>query len=141
MSDLPEPNRTPVESEGSGALPQLSRRGWILAIAGVLALVAAVSVYAVASNQAEPVRFRDVGFSVVDQHEITATFDVFLYADGVASCTVRALNSSYGEVGVVTVDVDSVDGSEQRIDTSIATTEEAVTASVHSCTFAPSADG
>ncbi len=141
MSSTPEPSPTPLDGEGSGAVPQLSRRGWALVVAGLLAHVAAVSAYAVASNNAEPVRFRDVGFSVADAHEMSATFDVFFYADGVATCTVRALNVSYGEVGVVSVDVDSKDGAEQRIDTTIATTETAVTASVQGCSFAPSEQG
>ncbi|WNM27969.1 DUF4307 domain-containing protein [Demequina capsici] len=135
MSTPSSPDQPAAPRNDGGALPHLSRRAWIWSIAGLAALIAAVSAYAVVAAQAQKVLFQDVGYSVVDEHLTTATFDVFLYADGVATCTVRALNEAYAEVGVVTVDVDSADGAEQRMDTSIATTEKAVTASVLGCTF------
>lgn len=124
----------PLESERSGALPQLSRKGWAWTIAGLVALVGAVAMYAFAAAQAESVRWREVGFDVIDDSQIEATFDAFLYSDADAECLVRALNESYTEVGVVTVHVARADGAEQRIETLIATTERATTATVVGCT-------
>lgn len=124
----------PAGVERSGALPQLSRKGWAWSIAGIAALVGAVATYAFAAAQAESVRWREVGFDVVDDSQVEATFDVFLYSDADAECLVRALNESYTEVGVVTVEVARSAGPEQRIETVISTTERATTATVAGCT-------
>lgn len=122
---------SPAESE-SAALPRLSRRTWILVIAGISALIAAVAWYALAAAN-EPVRWRDVGFSVESATEITVTYEVYLYTDRDAECTVRALNPRFTEVGVATQRVSRADGAEQRLTTTITTTEEATTAQVQYC--------
>ncbi|WP_296665091.1 DUF4307 domain-containing protein [Demequina sp.] len=123
---------TPPSEDESSALPRLSRRGWILVGLGLAALIGVVSWYAlVAATQ--PVRWKDVGFSVESATEIVATYEVYLYDDRDAVCQIRALNPRFTEVGVTTQPVSRADGTEQRLTTSIVTTEEATTAQVQYC--------
>jgi len=56
-----------------------------------------------------------------------------LYSDQSATCHLHALNVRFAEVGVTTAHFDPADGSEQRVTTSIVTTEEATTAVVDYC--------
>lgn len=126
---------TPTPRTGS-ALPQLSRRGWVLAIAGIVALTAVVAAYAWVT-ESKPVRWKDVGFTVTSPTQAVATFDVYLYTDASATCTVRALNSRFTEVGVATTTIDRAAGAEQRLSVTLTTTEEATTATVVGCVAAP----
>ncbi len=123
---------TPQSEDESSALPRLSRRGWILVGLGLAALIGIVSWYALVAAK-EPVRWRDVGFSVESATEIVATYEVYLYDDRDAVCQIRALNPRFTEVGVTTQAVSRSDGPEQRLTTSIVTTEEATTAEVQYC--------
>lgn len=120
------------EREGA-AVPRLSARQWTLVGLGLAALTAAVAWFALVVTD-EPVRYRDVGFSVESPTEATATFDVFLYTDAEVTCRVRALNDRFTEVGTGTVDVDPAAGDEQRIELPLTTTERATTAVVQYCT-------
>ncbi|SEJ35475.1 DUF4307 domain-containing protein [Demequina mangrovi] len=123
---------TPEPDEGTGAVPRLSPRTWALVIAGIVALVGVTAWYAfVASHEA--VRWKDVGFSVVSPTEITVTYDVYLYDDVDADCTLRALNTRFTEVGVATQRVSLEDGRQQRLEATLTTTEEATTAQVNYC--------
>ena len=118
--------------EESSALPRLSRKGWTLVALG-LAVLIGITAWVAVVMESKAVRWRDVGFSVVSPTEAVATYDVFLYGDVGATCTLRALNSRFTEVGVATQRVDRADGSEQRFRTTIVTTEEATTALVQGC--------
>ena len=123
---------TPESESESGALPRLSPRQWVLVAVGLAALIGAVAWYALAVAQ-EPVRWKDVGFSVTSPTEIEVTYEVYLYTEQDATCVVRALNPRFTEVGVATVEVARADGAEQRLTTPITTTEEATTAQVQYC--------
>ncbi|WP_169747665.1 DUF4307 domain-containing protein [Demequina iriomotensis] len=123
---------TPEPDEGTGALPRLTTRAWTLVIAGITALVAVTAWYAfVASHEA--VRWKDVGFSVVSPTEITVTYEVYLYDEVDVDCTLRALNTRFTEVGVTTQRVAYADGAQQRLETTLVTTEEANTGQVQYC--------
>ncbi|WP_062203531.1 DUF4307 domain-containing protein [Demequina salsinemoris] len=141
MEDAAQPAGARSSADDDGALPRLSPRTWLWVGSGLAAAVLAVGAYAMLAAKSETVRFQDVGYLVESPQLTTAEFDVFFYDEGVASCTVRALNTAYAEVGVTTVDVDSADGDRQRVGVEIATTEEAVTATVQGCTFAPADAG
>ncbi|WP_084125661.1 DUF4307 domain-containing protein [Demequina sp. NBRC 110054] len=137
MEHSPQPAEAHRPARDGGALPHLSARAWAWTISGLLAAILVVGAYAILAAQSETVRFQDVGFTVESPQLATSEFDVFFYDEGVATCTVRALSESYAEVGVATVDVDSAEGDEQRVVVEIATTEEAVTATVQGCTLTP----
>lgn len=84
-------------------------------------------------NADQPVRWQDVGFEISSPTSATVTYDVFLYGDQSATCQLRALNVRFAEVGISTARFDPANGSEQRVTTSIVTTEEATTAVVDYC--------
>ncbi|WP_062519713.1 DUF4307 domain-containing protein [Demequina silvatica] len=120
------------DEHASGALPRLSPRQWVLVGAGLAALIAAVAWYALVAAH-EAVRWKDVGFSVTSPTEITATYEVYLYDETDVDCVVRALNPRFTEVGVATERIRYADGEQQRLTTTVVTTEEATTAQVQYC--------
>lgn len=111
---------------------RLSTRGRWLAGVGVAALIGLASLWGwwIAD---QPVRWQEVGFEIISPNAATVTYDVFLYSDQSVTCHLRALNVRFAEVGVTTAHFDPSNGSEQRVTTSIVTTEEATTALVHYC--------
>lgn len=111
--------------------PLSTRSKWLIGI-GLAALIGVSSVWAwwVAD---QPVRWQEVGFEISSPTSATVTYDVFLYSDQSATCHLHALNVRYAEVGVSTQHFDPADGREQRVTTSMVTTEEATTAIVDYC--------
>ncbi len=81
----------------------------------------------------QPVRWQEVGFEISSSTSATVTYDVFLYGEQSATCHLQALNVRFAEVGATTAHFDPANGSEQRVTTSIVTTEEATTAVVDYC--------
>ena len=108
-----------------------TRAKWLVGI-GLAALIGLSGVWAwwIAD---QPVRWQDVGFEIASPTFATVTYDVFLYGDQSATCYLQALNVRFAEVGVTTAHFDPANGSEQRVTTSIVTTEEATTAVVAYC--------
>jgi hypothetical protein len=132
MMQSQDSTQQPDRREGGSALPTMSRRGLIWSAIGVAAMIAVAAWFGL-SQANDPVRWKDVGFEATVPTEATVTYDVYLYTDASADCTVRALNSSFAEVGVATQRIDRADGVEQRITTPIVTTELATTATVNFC--------
>lgn len=126
------PTFRPQDDESDASGPSLSVAGWIWVGLGLAALVATAAWFGW-GQAAAPVRWQDVGFSIPSSTEATVTYDVYLYTDEPVVCYLEALNTSYGEVGVATQDVDPADGSEQRLTTAMSTVEEATTALVNFC--------
>jgi hypothetical protein len=120
------------EDETSDARARASRRAKIWGWVGVGAFALVVCTYAFFAAQ-DPLRWKDVGFSIDSPTEAQATFDVYFYSDEDAICHLRALNQSYAEVGVTDVLVQRAAGKEQRVTATIVTTEEATTAIVKYC--------
>jgi len=111
--------------------PLSTRARWLIGF-GFAALVGLSGLWAwwIAD---QPVRWQEVGFEISSPTSATVTYDVFLYGDQSATCHLHALNVRFAEVGVTTAHFDPADGSEQRVTTSIVTTEEATTAVVDYC--------
>lgn len=136
MTHSQDSTAEPDRHRGGTALPTMSRRGLIWSGIGVVALIAIASWFGL-SQADTPVRWTDVGFTADVPTEASATYDVYLYSDASADCTVRALNSSFAEVGVAVQHIDRADGAEQRITTDVVTTELATTATVNYCEATP----
>jgi len=81
-----------------------------------------------------PVDWDDVGFRVDGDAQVEVTFDV-VRADPSrpATCRVEALNQSYAQVGVRTVEVAPSEHRRVRLTVPVATSETAVTGTVSSC--------
>lgn len=132
MTTNPESTPKPDRRAGGTAMPTMSRKGLIWSGLGVAALIAIAAWFGL-SQANDPVRWADVGFTAEIPTEASATYNVYLYTDASADCTVRALNTNFAEVGVATQHVDRADGAEQQITTKIVTTEQATTATVNYC--------
>ena len=128
----PDDEAATAEDEASAAPRRVSRKAKVWGWVGVGVLVAIASAFGWQAAQ-NPVRWNDVGFTVISPTSAEATFDVYLYKDKDAVCHLRALNSKFAEVGVADAPVNLADGREQRITATIATTEEATTAVVKYC--------
>lgn len=111
-----------------------------LAVGGIVlvALVGVAITLVIGLRSAnEPVRFQDVGFSVVGPERVDVTFEVYMDPGTTAVCTLDALSESYAQVGTVDVTVGPVDVSEARYTVQVATSELATTGIVHSCAVVP----
>jgi hypothetical protein len=126
-----QPTLTPPAGRYGPAAPsRTARRVWIVVGAVVvLGLLAFVT----RGLLANPVHWQDYGYKVVDGGHIRVTFDVTKPKDEAATCTVQALNDSFGQVGVQTVTVPPGKDSTVRMTVEIATAEPAVTGTVQSC--------
>ncbi|UFU07447.1 DUF4307 domain-containing protein [Ruania halotolerans] len=76
---------------------------------------------------------RDVGFAVPDEAQVRVIFDVTKPADRSAVCTVEALNTGFGQVGLLDVVIPPSDGPTTRHTVAVATTELATTGVVREC--------
>lgn len=132
MMSAEESTPAPGRREGGTAIPTMSRKGLIWSAIGVIALIAIAAWFGF-GQASDDVRWQDAGFNADLPTEATATYDVFLYGDRSAECSVRALNDRFAEVGVATQFVDRANGTEQRLTTTIITTEQATTATVNYC--------
>jgi hypothetical protein len=119
------------EDDAPTRAPLSTRAKWLIGI-GLTALIALAALWAYWIAD-QPVRWQNVGFEISSPLSATVTYDVFLYGDQTATCHLQALNVRFAEVGVTTARFDPADGSEQRVTTSIVTTEEATTAVVEYC--------
>ena len=79
------------------------------------------------------VRWKDVGFRVVDDTAVEVTFDVTKDPDDSARCTLVALSSSFATVGITTVDVGPAARETVRSSATVRTQERAVTGVVDEC--------
>ena len=113
-----------------------ARRATLAAAVLGAALVLALIVWLGAAMLRDPVRWSDVGFSVKGVDRIDVTFDVVKDPAASARCTIHALNSSFAEVGVVTVTVGPQPEDVSRQTVTLATQELAVTGVVSSCELA-----
>lgn len=108
----------------------LRRIAWIVAVIG-LALVGWLI-----WGGLRPTAHSDlIAFDVVDESLTTATFEVVKPPDSTAQCQLQALNTGYGEVGVLTMQVGPADQELVRVEADIRTTELATTAVIENCTL------
>lgn len=117
-----------------GQAPSAGRRRLI--VAGIVALgVVAIAFAAWVgwSTGSVDVHYRDVGFQVHGPDETDITFEVTMTPGTSATCIVQALDETYAQVGVKTVEITASGKNTQTVTASIATQHEATTAIVMSC--------
>lgn len=102
----------------------------VLAVAGI-----AVLVWIAIDMFAPTVDSRDVGFHVVDAESVRVTFDVTKPAERTAMCTLEALSTGYGQVGLLEVEIGPQSAGTVRITSEVATSELATTGLVRACTL------
>lgn len=129
------PEQSTVPAGRYGPVPdERSRRRTVVAIwaAGIVGLGLAVWLGLIAAT--DPVTWKDVGFTVEGADRTEIVFDVIRTDPSTpVRCRVEALDTTYAQVGVRTVDVAPGDRQAQRERAVIATSGLPTTAVVSTC--------
>ncbi|WP_159620083.1 DUF4307 domain-containing protein [Ruania rhizosphaerae] len=110
------------------------RRRWTWVVASICAVLGLAALTMVSVQFFEPtVTSQDVGFEVVDAETVRVTFDVSRPVGREAQCTLEALHTGFGQVGLLEVPVPASTEHTTRMTAEIATTELATTGIVREC--------
>jgi hypothetical protein len=101
----------------------------------VLALAAAALVTRAVVT--DDVSWREVAFTVEDEHTVRLQWEVYADPGDRLRCQVRAADGRYNDVGQVDVDLGPLEGRALAVSTEVRTTSEAVTSSVRTCVRLP----
>ena len=107
------------------------RIGWVTA--GVLVLIGIAFLLFSDWQNKNQVGFQDIGYTVVDDRTVEVRFNVTAPPRSELACAVESLSASKGTVGWKVLTLDPVDDTQQGVETTLATTGEAVTGSVNHC--------
>ena len=110
---------------------QNSKRNRILAVLGVLVMVAIAGYFTIANYS--PISTTDVGFRVVSQWQTEIDFEISKPADSTAVCSFEALDNSFGVVGWAEFEFGPTDAETNRYTVTINTYKMAVTGLVDDC--------
>ncbi|MBI9114717.1 DUF4307 domain-containing protein [Sanguibacter suaedae] len=117
--------------------PRAPRRRTLVVVGAILlACGVAGAAWLAFGPSDDGVRGKTFGFSVLSSEEVEIRFDVAKPQDATVVCTLDAMNAGYAQVGTKDVTIGPSDAPERRYTTTIATSEEAVTAVVDSCRIA-----
>ena len=78
-------------------------------------------------------QYRDVAHTIVDNTEVSVTYEITAAPGTEVSCAVHALNASYGIVGWRIVDIPAGERWTRVFDTTLRTSEPAVTGLLYEC--------
>jgi hypothetical protein len=78
-------------------------------------------------------QYRDVAHTIVDETEVSVTYEITAAPGAEVACAVQALNGSYGIVGWRVVDIPASDRWTRVFDTTLRTSEPAVTGLLYEC--------
>ena len=78
-------------------------------------------------------QYRDVAHTIVDETEVSVTYEVTTAPGTEVACAVQALNASYGIVGWRIVEIPSSERWTRVFDTILRTSEPAVTGLLYEC--------
>lgn len=127
------PARPPVGRYGPETDERRRRLG-VLGLWALGALAVAVAVWIGLGAGRAPVTWQDVGFSLEGSDRVQVVYDVSRPDPSVAvRCRLQALNQQYAQVGVLTVDIPPGGAVSQRLTSTVATSEAAVTGVVEEC--------
>ena len=78
-------------------------------------------------------QYRDVAHTIVDETEVSVTYEITAAPGTEVACAVQALNASYGIVGWRIVEIPASDRWTRVFDTTLRTSEPAVTGLLYEC--------
>ena len=78
-------------------------------------------------------QYRDIAHTIVDDTEVSVTYEITAAPGTEVSCAVHALNASYGIVGWRIVDIPAGERWTRVFDTTLRTSEPAVTGLLYEC--------
>jgi hypothetical protein len=119
-----------------GRTPSATRRTrWVVAASGV-AFAAVFATWLVWGGLLEaPAQFevRDTGHSIDSDAQVTVEWEFSAEPGTAARCAVQALNSTFGIVGWLVVDVPPSEQRTRQFSEAVRTTERAVTGLIYRC--------
>ena len=78
-------------------------------------------------------QYRDVAHTIVDETEVSVTYEITAAPGTEVACAVQALNARYGIVGWRIVEIPASDRWTRVFDTTLRTSEPAVTGLLYEC--------
>jgi hypothetical protein len=108
------------------------RLPWVL---GILAIAIGIGfiTWSTLSQSQGSITSDDLGFEVVDSHEVTVRFQVSNAHGKSVTCAVEALDEEFGVVGWKIVEIPTLESHIQQFTASIPTVSEATTGLVNAC--------
>lgn len=108
------------------------RLPWVL---GILAIVLGIAfiTWSTLSQSAGSITSDDLGYEVVDSHEVTVRFQVSNAHGKPVTCAIEALDEEFGVVGWKIVELPTIESHIEHFTTSVPTVSEATTGLVNSC--------
>ena len=107
-------------------------RWWVVGIVGCTAGAARATWRGLANSRGR-VTWTDTGYRVLDERSVRVEFDVHRPSGQAVTCRVQALDTTFGVVGVVDVDVPATEHRSVHEEVVVRTTSRAVTGVVDSC--------
>ncbi|MGP6175795.1 DUF4307 domain-containing protein [Microbacterium sp. A196] len=108
------------------------RLPWLLAIIAAV-IVVAIAAWMTISQSMNSVTSDDLGFEVVDSHEVTVRFQISDAHGKEVTCAVEALDEEFGVVGWKIVEIPKMESHTQQFTTTVPTVSEATTGLVNAC--------
>jgi len=106
----------------------------LLAGAAIFAIVLVAWVIWAGLDGSKPlIETEDIGYSVVDDHNVTVTFQVSVPVGTATSCAVEALNESFTVVGWKVIDLPPSDQYTRSFTEDLRTSELATTGLIYRC--------
>ncbi|MDR8018841.1 DUF4307 domain-containing protein [Nesterenkonia aerolata] len=137
MTDTPTQDTLAARYGTTGSGPSPRTRRWL--IIGALLAAVLVTVYFAIGNAAGQLTYKDVGYTIHSDTEMTVDYEVAKDLDVTAQCMIHALDSSYAVVGATTVTIGPEDEGSGAADrsryyqTDLRTEYRAVTGIVDQC--------
>lgn len=134
-SDAPEPGSWDPEREEAEAESRTDRgaRHWWVVGGALVAVAVGLTVWFGLAGTEGAVTATDVGFEHTSDREVVMVFDVTRPPGTTVSCTVTAMDGTYGRVGTAEHEVPASEESTTRVRAPVRTTTRAVTATVQDC--------
>jgi len=112
-----------------------TRRGrtpWIIGII-IAVIVVVLAGWMTIMQSMNSITADDLGFEVVDEHEVTVRFQISSAQGKDVACAVQALDEEFGVVGWKIVEIPAVESHQQQFATTVPTVSEATTGLVNAC--------
>jgi hypothetical protein len=107
-------------------------RWWVVGLT-LGSIGVALAVWLGLANSLGQVTWTDTGYKVVDDRTVRVDFDVHRSPQQAVTCRVRALDRSFGVVGVIDVSVPASQEASVHQQVTVRTTSRAVTGTVQDC--------
>ncbi|MGO2747630.1 DUF4307 domain-containing protein [Microbacterium sp.] len=123
---------TAVELDERYGRTRRTRLPWLVGII-VVVIIVAIAGWVTISQSMNSISADDLGYDVVDEHEVTVRFQVSGGQGKDVACAVQALDEEFGVVGWKIVEIPDVESHLQQFTTTVPTVAEATTGLVNAC--------